>query len=496
MDQAVIQTNGARQPLELPLSEKSLHFGDSSPEILRSMYVFLRKFPAVLALAACWPKSSPRFFQLHHFTSLSLSIPRGLLFLILVVTWNAAFLGRGTDGRNTARMQFLRSQGKATVLGSFACTFELWLGRFVFLGTHLERISISAFLLRSLGIGIALVLLTATIYEAKYRLSTPRLCVIAGTRRDAVNVYKRLRARRERRNLVLGFIHPDPSHTEYLPCDYLGKVQELELILMKNPVELVCLALPLRTHYEAVQEIVSICERIGVPYSFAAEVVHLELSDADLTATEGKRRLSVVDHERAFLKRGIDLIGSLLLLLICAPVMFLIALAIKVTSSGPVFFIQQRGGKNRRCFRMYKFRSMVQDAEANIHLLEHRNEQKGPIFKMTNDPRITPVGRILRMLSLDELPQLFNVLKGEMSLVGPRPLALRDMERISQPHVMRRFSVTPGMTGLWQINGRSNVDFETWVKLDLQYVDRWSLGLDINILLRTLPAVLQAKGAV
>jgi lipopolysaccharide/colanic/teichoic acid biosynthesis glycosyltransferase len=138
---------------------------------------------------------------------------------------------------------------------------------------------------------------------------------------------------------------------------------------------------------------------------------------------------------------------------------------------------------------------MVENAEAMMKDLEHKNELGGPVFKIKEDPRVTRVGRALRMLSLDELPQLFNVLLGEMSLVGPRPLSLRDLERISDAHVMRRFSVMPGMTGLWQVSGRSNTDFDTWLRLDLQYIDRWSLSLDLHILLRTVPAVLYARGS-
>jgi lipopolysaccharide/colanic/teichoic acid biosynthesis glycosyltransferase len=180
---------------------------------------------------------------------------------------------------------------------------------------------------------------------------------------------------------------------------------------------------------------------------------------------------------------------------VCAPLMLAIAIAIKLTSRGPVLFTQDRYGYLKRLFRMYKFRTMVAGAEWLQSELETRNEASGPVFKISDDPRLTLVGRFLRRSSLDELPQLWNVLTGEMSLVGPRPLPVRDVGRFVEPWLMRRFSVRPGVTCLWQISGRSNVGFERWIALDLEYIDRWSLGLDFTILLRTVPAVLRGTGA-
>jgi lipopolysaccharide/colanic/teichoic acid biosynthesis glycosyltransferase len=161
-----------------------------------------------------------------------------------------------------------------------------------------------------------------------------------------------------------------------------------------------------------------------------------------------------------------------------------------------VLFTQERYGYNKRRFRMYKLRTMVVDAEARQAGLEAMNEASGPVFKIRSDPRQTPVGRVLRRWSIDELPQLYNVLRGDMSLVGPRPLPIRDVSRFAEPALMRRFSVRPGITCLWQISGRSELTFDDWVKLDLRYIDGWSLMLDVRILLRTLPAVLRGRGAV
>jgi lipopolysaccharide/colanic/teichoic acid biosynthesis glycosyltransferase len=180
---------------------------------------------------------------------------------------------------------------------------------------------------------------------------------------------------------------------------------------------------------------------------------------------------------------------------ILAPLMGVIALAIKSTSPGPVCFDQDRVGLNKRRFRLYKFRTMVVDAEQRLAELENRNEVSGPVFKMIRDPRLTPLGAFLRRTSLDELPQLLNVLRGDMSLVGPRPLPVRDYRGFTQDWHRRRFSVRPGITCLWQVCGRSAIPFDRWMELDMEYIDQWSLMLDMKILLKTIPAVLKRSGA-
>ncbi len=179
-----------------------------------------------------------------------------------------------------------------------------------------------------------------------------------------------------------------------------------------------------------------------------------------------------------------------------SPVMLAAALAVRFTSAGPVFFVQQRYGRHRQRFRMFKFRSMVVDAEKRQTALEGKNEAQGPVFKLKSDPRVTKVGAFLRKTSIDELPQLFNVLTGQMSLVGPRPLPLRDVSRFEEAWLLRRFSVRPGLTCLWQVNGRSNTSFDDWIRQDLTYIDQWSISLDLKILFMTIPAVLRGSGAV
>jgi exopolysaccharide biosynthesis polyprenyl glycosylphosphotransferase len=195
------------------------------------------------------------------------------------------------------------------------------------------------------------------------------------------------------------------------------------------------------------------------------------------------------------LKRCVDTLGAFAALILLSPVFVAVAIAVKFCSKGPVFFRQERVGINKRKFHIYKFRTMISDAEAMMPKLEQQNEMDGPVFKIKNDPRITPVGRFLRRTSIDELPQLFNVLIGEMSLVGPRPLPVRDFQGFNEDWQRRRFSVRPGITCLWQINGRNAITFEQWMKMDIQYLDEWSLWLDLKILALTIPAVLKGTGA-
>jgi exopolysaccharide biosynthesis polyprenyl glycosylphosphotransferase len=274
---------------------------------------------------------------------------------------------------------------------------------------------------------------------------------------------------------------------------------KLESVLRDESVDEVLVSLPPHKYGSLVEKIVNRCEEEGVIVRIRAEMFELHTARTYADELEGlpvlTYRSGPQDDWRLVTKRLIDFVGSTVLLLMLAPLFAVVALLIKLNSPGPVLFAQERIGLNKRRFQMLKFRTMVNGAETQQAALEQVNEAEGPVFKIKNDPRVTPMGKFLRRFSIDELPQLINVLKGDMSLVGPRPLPVRDVERIDVASHKRRFSIKPGLTCLWQVNGRSNIGFEEWVRMDLQYIDQWSLGLDVLILLKTIPAVLRGPGA-
>ena len=247
-----------------------------------------------------------------------------------------------------------------------------------------------------------------------------------------------------------------------------------------------------------VHSLVEAAEEIGTPVLVGIERLELDLARPRAVALGQTlyHAYETVHPDRIalFVKAVLDRVLGLLACLILAPVLLLIAIVIKLDSRGPVFFAQQRGGLNGRPFRMYKFRTMRDGAEKEREQLLANNEMDGPVFKIRQDPRVTKFGQFLRRTSLDEAPQLFNVLFGQMSLVGPRPLPMVETTKL-QGAQRRRMSMAPGLTCLWQISGRNEIGFEQWMELDLEYIDRWSLWLDFAIILKTVPALLGGRGA-
>lgn len=302
---------------------------------------------------------------------------------------------------------------------------------------------------------------------------------------------------------LLGFVDDDLSYSKrkIAGAAWIGKLTDLPEIIGREVVDDVAVALPIKSYYAEIQQVIGLLEEQGVGVHLLSNIFPKRLSRCQQLEFDGEPLLFFHSAPpfswRTEVKRLIDLIGAAILLILFAPLMILIAILIKLDSpEGTILFVQERMGYNKRRFRMMKFRTMIPNAEARLKEIEHLNEKDGPIFKIKNDPRITRVGRFLRKTSLDELPQLINVLVGDMSLVGPRPLSIRDALGMEESWQKRRFSVRPGLTCLWQVSGRSNLSFEQWMKLDLEYIDRWSLKLDWWILLKTIPAVLTSKGAV
>ena len=326
--------------------------------------------------------------------------------------------------------------------------------------------------------------------------------LVLGTNARAIEFGRMVSGMSVRGYRVVGFVDDDwPGMEEFkatpfrLACDYGGLAE----FLRHNVVDELAMFLPLRSFYEQAAEIAKLSKQHGIMLRFDRDIFGLKLVRRTHELIDDASHITAnssgVDDSQLLLKRILDVVGSLVLLIILAPFFLIVALLIKLTSPGPIFFSQLRVGLNKRHFTMFKFRTMVARAEAVQESLLHLNEMSGPVFKIKNDPRITPLGRILRRTSIDELPQLFNVLKGDMSLVGPRAMSVRDYQFFSEDWQRRRFSVPPGITCLWQIKGRNTVPFEQWMVLDMQYIDGWSLWLDLKILALTIPAVLKGSGA-
>lgn len=281
---------------------------------------------------------------------------------------------------------------------------------------------------------------------------------------------------------------------KHIGITVLGKVEDFASYLYKNHVDEVVF-----TTNKDIEALLNICEEEGISTRYilnlpkGSELSHIRVDRLGDIASISLYRT----HEREwqiFFKRAIDICISSILLILLSPLLLFIAIIIKLTSRGPVFYEWKVVGFNKKPFLSWKFRSMVVDADRSKDKLMDKNEMKGPVFKMKSDPRITPVGNILRRFSLDELPQLFSVLKGDMSLVGPRPPLTTEIDRFEQWHG-KKLRIKPGITCLWQVNGRNEIqDFDAWVRLDLEYIENWSLWLDTKILLKTISTVLRGTG--
>jgi len=298
---------------------------------------------------------------------------------------------------------------------------------------------------------------------------------------------------------ICGLVDDDPLLVGKKLYGYqvLGVLSDIPTILDSLVVDEITFIVP-RKWIDRLDTVIKECEKEGVHTTILADFYETKISKPQITDFFGTpvlnfRTIPAQDDE-IFFKRLIDLLGSTILLVLMSPVFLFIALAIKLDSRGPVFYRQERKGLFGRKFKIVKFRTMRQNAELEREELMKLNEMSGPVFKIKNDPRITRVGRFLRKTSLDEIPQLINVFKGEMSLVGPRPLPSYEAEQFKKWE-KRRQSMKPGITCLWQINGRNSINFDEWIKLDLKYIDTWSLWKDFQILIKTIPAVLMGKGA-
>jgi exopolysaccharide biosynthesis polyprenyl glycosylphosphotransferase len=353
-------------------------------------------------------------------------------------------------------------------------TFGLWFACMTFVGLALER--------------RAFRILARTVRRHGHNI---RNVVIVGRDEHGFDLASRLAKRAD-----LGYAIE--TVVDVRPEDEAAALEQVTRLLETRPIDEVFVTLPLDAHQGLIRDVVSLCEEQGVTIRVLSSLVDLVLARAQLDEIDGRPIITIFsgppDSLLLAAKRLLDVTVAAAALVLSAPVSLLVALAIKLDSPGPVLFVQERVGFGGRRFRFYKFRTMVVDAEERQAKLEQLNEATGPIFKIREDPRITRVGAVIRKLSLDELPQFVNVLRGDMSLVGPRPLPVRDVLRIDRRAHKRRFSVKPGITCLWQVSERT-FSFEDWIRTDMEYIDNWSLRLDFEILAKTIPAVLSRRGA-
>ncbi len=326
-----------------------------------------------------------------------------------------------------------------------------------------------------------------------------KYALIIGTGNKARNLIKLFHGNPGIGRRIVGFLDNDPAKTgkEIDGVPIIGQSKDLLSILFNFVVDEVFIAISLE-HIKLIREMIKQCEQFGINakillhiYKPAKASFYIDelLDTTFITFTT----LPLKVHQ-LFFKTFIDYFLSFFVLLFFVPIVPLLILLIKIDSKGPAFYKQERSGRNGRRFVMYKFRTMIEEAESQRFDLEQHNEMEGPVFKIKNDFRITRIGKILRKTSVDEIPQFFNVLKGEMSIVGPRPLPVYESEKITNT-ARKRLSMKPGITGLWQVSGRNEVDFDKWMGLDLRYIENWSLWLDIKIILKTLLILLSRKGA-
>jgi exopolysaccharide biosynthesis polyprenyl glycosylphosphotransferase len=444
--------------------------------------------------------SPPQGTTFAEFMAFRIKLGNVLLFALLLMTWHSVFIlcGLYVSKRLIRRRTQILEVCKATLL---ACGFLLASAR----GFHIHMVT-PAFVLIFGAVCTCLMIagrLAARpfLVALRSRGRNRRFVLIVGTNERATEFARQMTEHPELGYKIVGFVDDDWSGigtfeaTGHTRCCTFSDLAEF---LRHNVVDEAAIYLPLRSYYEHAAQLVSVCEEHGISIRFDVQIFKLRILHARTHDPEGNSQVLVAGSGSVLsvvLKRALDCVISGVLLVVSTPLFLIVAVLVKCSSPGPILFRQTRIGLNKRQFTIYKFRTMIANAEQIQEELLPMNEMTGPVFKIRNDPRVTAVGKVLRKTSIDELPQLLNVLKGEMSLVGPRAMSLRDYQLFDQDWQRRRFSVKPGITCLWQINGRNSVPFEKWMELDMQYIDKWSLWLDFKILARTVPAVLRGAGA-
>ena len=441
------------------------------------------------------------WYSLHRLFEARFKVSNLLLFIGLLASWYVIFhaFGLYRSRRLVSTAEASLDIIKATSVGSMAVLGIGLLGDIQFVNSTfiLPFWAVTTVLTISARMALRWVLV-----RFRIRGRNLRYILIVGTNNRALRFAEMIEGKPELGYRIRGFIDETWSEMDTFRetgWDLVGGFDDFGEYLRENAIAEVVIALPVSSFYQQLSRIVIACEEQGIVVHMLPDLFNLYHATVTVESLDDQPvitlRTGALDGWQLAAKRFVDVIASLAALILLMPVYVVIALLIKATSDGPVFFIQERVGLNKRRFPLFKFRTMVADAEERQRSLEELNEASGPVFKIANDPRITPLGKWLRKSSLDELPQLLNVLVGDMSIVGPRPLPVRDYEGFDSDSHRRRFSVRPGITCLWQVEGRSSIPFERWMELDMQYIDQWSLWLDFKILLSTVSAVVTGRGA-
>jgi exopolysaccharide biosynthesis polyprenyl glycosylphosphotransferase len=435
------------------------------------------------------------------FLSMRIKVENFALFFALLAIWHVLFVSFGVyrsqrlaPPEEELKALFCATSSATTCVGIVALIFQIRMVTPTFL--LLFWLMISCFLTASR------LAMRFFLEAVRRRGRNLRHVLIVGTNSRAINFARKMQATPETGYRIIGFADEtwfDTTQAQSGAFRLVCGLHQLGSFLRRTEVDDVVMGLPIRSYYEKTSAIAALCEVHGITVQFLPGLFNLKLAHATADEFEGDPIITLTTGQMngwpIVLKRILDVVLSVSVLIVLSPLLLVAALLIKFTSPGPVLFKQDRLGLNKHRFPIYKFRTMVPDAEKQQAALERLNEQSGPVFKIRADPRITPIGKLLRKTSIDELPQLLNVLRGEMSLVGPRPLPVRDYESFDQDWHRRRFSVRPGITCLWQISGRNSIGFDRWMELDMQYIDEWSIWLDFRILAGTIPAVLRGTGA-
>ena len=441
------------------------------------------------------------YVSLSNFLSMRIKIQNFIIFFTFLLVWHAIFSSFGLyhSKRLSSQWKEIVDVIKATTLG----TAVIALAALPLRVTMVTPVFLATFWAGSSAIIIlSRFMLRYTSKQLRIRGRNLRNILIVGTNPRAIEFARKIESRPELGYCLIGFVDNTwAKHQEFLKTGYalVADLKEFPAFIRTNVVDEVVICLPVQSFYQQFSQLVALCKEQGILVRFLSDIFNLKPGKTKTEQFEGDSVITVSNGSMEgwpiLVKRWLDFSLSAILLILLFPLFAVTAILIKLSSPGPVFFVQERVGLNKRKFRLFKFRTMVQDAENMQAELEDLNEISGPVFKIKDDPRITPIGKFLRKTSIDELPQLINVLKGDMSLVGPRPLPVRDYNGFDQDWQRRRFSVKPGITCLWQVNGRSDTPFEKWMELDMQYIDSWSLWLDLKILFQTIPAVLKGSGA-